>query len=116
MSPVEIVRDEPGPEKKLRPVPEPGASSSTYVKWENPPAAPESARTRLHRVTAELQRRPGEWALIAAKSHTFMPWWGALADHADFEVTFRWPKGSEDRRLFAPRDVYARYIARAPRE
>lgn len=99
---MEIVRDEPGPEKKLRSAPEP---ASTYVKWENPPILP-----RLQHVTAELQRHPNEWALIAVKSSPLMAWWRPLAAHPDFEIAYGWLDA--DRRLLVPRDVYARYVRR----
>lgn len=83
---------------------------SSVVEWREPPAVP-STVSRLQRVTAELQRRPGEWALIATSSPVLFTWWGSLHDHPDFEVTTRRTHGN-DKTLFGPRDVYARYVGR----
>lgn len=109
---VEIVpANEPGPEKKLKSVPAP-EPTSTYVKWQEPPAVIPS---RLQKVTAQLQRRPGEWALIAAgwSPIRLMGWWRPLVSHPDFEVTLRYTDPDADTSLvLAPRDVYARYVRR----
>lgn len=81
---------------------------SSVVEWRTPPAKPAS---RLQRVIAELQRRPGEWAQIAVSSSPLLPWWGSLVDHPHFEVTTR-PTHKDASLLFGPRDVYARYLGR----
>lgn len=80
---------------------------SSVLEWREPPAKPVS---RLQRVIAELQRRPGEWALIATSSG-LMPWWVDLRGREDFEVTTR-RTHANDTTLFGPRDVYARYVGR----
>ncbi|HEY9352905.1 MAG TPA: hypothetical protein VIP28_06635 [Nocardioides sp.] len=105
---MEIVRDEPGPEKRLQPVPDP-EPTSTYVKWSEPPA---EIPSRLEKVTAELQRRPGEWALIALKSSPLMAWWYPLLAHPDFEVATRHVDPDNVGLVLAPRDVYARFVRR----
>lgn len=98
----------------MRPKPEPEPEPvSSVVEWRNPPA--KRPVTRLQKVIAELQRRPGEWAQIATSSSVFLPWWGPLVDHADFEVTTR-RTHDNDTTLFGPRDVYARYLRPRDRE
>lgn len=102
---MEIVPDPPTPLRKV-PDPEP---SSTYVKWTEPPAP---ITSRLERVMAELQRRPGEWALVAVKSSPLIAWWNPLRRDPDFEVTLRYSSADDAGLVLAPRDVYARYVIR----
>lgn len=95
---------------EIRPLhPEP---TSDVVEWREPPAVRPS---RLQRVIAELQRKPGEWAQIAVSSGSLLPWWGPLASMPDFEVTTR-RTHENDTTLFGPRDVYARYLRPRDRE
>lgn len=85
---------------------------SDVVEWREPPAVRPS---RLQRVIAELQRRPGEWAQIATSSPLLMTWWTPLSGMPDFEVTTR-RSHENDTTLFGPRDVYARYLRPRYRE
>lgn len=74
------------------------------VEWKEPPAD----QMRAQRVLAELQSRPGEWALIA---HTpgmeFLPWWGEVVNHPKVEA--KYVKKTD--RLLGPSDVYARFTS-----
>ena len=85
---------------------------SSVVDWREPPAVRPS---RLQRVIAELQRRPGVWGQIATSSTSILPWWGPLSSMPDFEVTTR-RTHENDTTLFGPRDVYARYLRPRDRE
>ena len=102
---VEIV---PDPPVQLRKVPDP-EPTSTYVKWAEPPAP---VLTRLEKVTRELQRRPGEWGLIAVKSSPLIAWWRPLIADDEYELTLRLSNPDDAGLILAPRDVYARYVRR----
>lgn len=73
------------------------------VVWQDPPSRPPS---RLAGVRAQLEARPGKWALIASEQGIgILPWWGPLHESDEFETRFVWKQPGV---IFGPRDIYAR--------
>lgn len=83
----------------------------TGVEWVSAP--PPLPRRKVDVVAEQLRSNPGEWAVIARGDIAFMPWWGPLNTSAEFEVEWRRTNPERDRGLlFAPVNVYARYIGK----
>lgn len=86
----------------VRPI-KPGA-----VEWVGGP--PPKAPAKVVVVAAMLRERPGEWAVIDRRSSVVLPWWGPLNVSEDYEVEWRKSSSADEGLLFAPVDVYARYV------
>ena len=85
------------------------------VEWVTAPPAPPVPKVDV--VAAQLRARPGEWAVIDRRSTPLMPWWGPLnANKEEFEVEWRKSDPAHAGLIFAPVDVYARYIGESRRD
>lgn len=84
----------------------------TEIQWKTPP---ERTPRRVELVADQLREKPHEWALIDTDcpALALMPWWAALTTDSDFEVK-RVPTSTD--RLFAPGDIYARYVGKPKRQ
>lgn len=80
------------------------------LEWKDPPPPRKAYATQIAEL---LKTKPGEWALIHKTEITeFLPWWGDLNTHPDFEVkiVYTGPLGGHPIFRTGPREIYARYI------
>lgn len=84
------------------------------VEWVTSPPPP--APRKVDVVAEQLRARPNEWAVIARHSTPVMPWWGPLNSSEEFEVQWRKSDPTQAGLIFAPVDVYARYVGESRRD
>lgn len=78
------------------------------IEWVDGPPAPTPRKVDV--VATHLRAHPGQWAVIDRRSTPLMPWWGPLNVSDEFEVEWRKSDPQHAGLLFAPVDVYARYV------